>query len=127
MLEPNAQCYDINHPGRCVINLCKHFLTTLIACLALLLILPNPCLPPATYSLINRMLLGLNVWLPSLDPARLSGDLSFHAQILRRIQGACMDLSADTRCTMSKNLGLIVYGLLEPIDDPVSYIQIYRV
>jgi len=28
---------------------------------------------------------------------------------------------------MSKNLGLIMYGLLEPIDDPVSYIQIYRV
>jgi hypothetical protein len=73
------------------------------------------------------MLLGLNVWLPSLDPARLSGDLSFHAQILRRIQGACMDLSADTRWTMSKNLGLIMYGLLEPIDDSVSYVQIYRV
>ncbi|KAF8505717.1 rRNA processing/ribosome biogenesis-domain-containing protein [Russula emetica] len=85
---------------------------------ALRLVLPNPCLPPATYSLISRMLLGLNVWLPSLDPARLSGDLSLHAQILHRIQGACMDLSADTRCTMSKNLNLIMYGLLEPIDNP---------
>jgi hypothetical protein len=73
------------------------------------------------------MLLGLNVWLPSLDPARLSGDLSLHAQILRRIQGACMDLSADTRCAMSKNLNLIMYGLLEPIDNPVSYVQIYGV
>lgn len=73
------------------------------------------------------MLLGLNVWLPSLDPARLSGDLSLHAQILRRIQGTCMDLSADTRCTISKNLNLVVYGLLEPIDDLVSYVQIYGV
>lgn len=85
---------------------------------ALRLVLPNPCLPPATYSLISRMLLGLNVWLPSLDPVRLSDDLSLHAQILRRVQGACMDLSADTRCAMSKNLNLIMYGLLEPIDNP---------
>ena len=73
------------------------------------------------------MLLGLNVWLPSLDPTRLSGDLSLHAQILRKIQGACMDLNADARCAMSKNLNLIMYGLLEPIDDPVSYVQIYEV
>lgn len=73
------------------------------------------------------MLLALNVWLPSLDPARLSGDLSLHAQILRRIQGACMDLNADTRCAMSKNLNLIMYGLLEPIDNPVSYVQIHGV
>ena len=71
------------------------------------------------------MLLGLNVWLPSLDPARLSGDLSLYAQILRMIQGACTDLSADTRCVMSKNLNLIMYGLLEPIDNPVSYVRIY--
>jgi hypothetical protein len=70
------------------------------------------------------MLLGLNVWLPSLDPARLSGDLSLHAQILRTVQGACMDLSADARCAMSKNLNLIMYGLLEPIDNPVGYVQI---
>ena len=73
------------------------------------------------------MLLGLNVWLPSLDPARLSGDLSLHAQTLRRIQGACIDISADTRCTMSKNLNLIMYGLLEPIDNPVRYVQIHGV
>lgn len=72
------------------------------------------------------MLLGLNVWLPSLDPARLSGDLSLHAQILHRIQGACMDLIADTRCAMSKNLNLLIYGL-EPIDNPVSYVRIYGV
>ncbi|KAI0284276.1 rRNA processing/ribosome biogenesis-domain-containing protein [Russula aff. rugulosa BPL654] len=85
---------------------------------ALRLVIPNPCLPSATYSLISRVLLGINVWLPSLDPARLSGDLSLHAQILRRVQGACMDISADTRCAMSKNLNLIMYGLLEPTDNP---------
>lgn len=38
-----------------------------------------------------------------------------------------MDLNADTRCAMSKNLNLIMYGLLEPIDDPVRYVQIYGV
>jgi hypothetical protein len=36
-----------------------------------------------------------------------------------------MDISADTRCAMSKNLNLIMYGLLEPTDNPVSYVQIY--
>ena len=38
-----------------------------------------------------------------------------------------MDLSANTRCAMSKNLNLIMYGLLEPINNPVSYVQIYGV
>ncbi|KAI0304160.1 hypothetical protein BC826DRAFT_215112 [Russula brevipes] len=90
---------------------------------ALRLVLHNPCLPPAIYSLVNRMLLGLNVWLSSLDPARLSGDLSLHAQILRELQGASIDLSADSRSPMDTSLGLIIHELLEPIDDPVSYVQ----
>jgi hypothetical protein len=126
MLEPITRCYDISHPGRYVINLsslCNYPLTSPTAGLALRLVLPNPCLPPATHSLISRVLLSLNIWLPSLDPIRLSSDLSLHAQILRRIQGASIDLSADARCAMSRNLGLVMYGLLEPIDNPVSYVQ----
>jgi hypothetical protein len=129
MLKPSARCYDNIHPRRYVIDL-SLLVSTLqrpTAGLALQLVLPNPCLPPATYSLVSRVLLGLNVWLPSLDPARLSGDLSLHAQILRRIQRASIDLSADARCAMSRNLGLIMHGLLEPINDPVSYVQTYRV
>jgi hypothetical protein len=104
-------------------SLCDDPFTSPTAGLALRLVLPNPCLPPATHSLISRVLLSLNIWLPSLDPIRLSNDLSLHAQILRRIQGASIDLSADARCAMSRNLGLVMYGLLEPIDNPVSYVQ----
>ena len=88
--------------------------------LALRLLLRNPRLPPATYSLINRVVLNLNIWLPSLDPARLSDDLSLHAQILRGFQGASIDISADTRSAMGSSLGLIMHELLEPVDDPVS-------
>jgi hypothetical protein len=88
--------------------------------LALRLLIRNSSLPPTTYSLISRVVLNLNAWLPSLDPARLSGDLSLHAQILRRFHGASIDLSADTRSAMGSSLGLIMHELLEPIDDPVS-------
>lgn len=105
----------------------EHPLTSFMADLALRLVLPNPCLPPATYSLISRVLLGLNIWLPSLDPVRLSSDLSLHAQVLRRIQAVSIDLSADARGAMSRNLGLVMYGLLEPIDNPVSYVKTYGV
>jgi len=66
------------------------------------------------------VLLSLHIWLPSLDPARLSNDLSFHARVLRGLQGASVDLSADTRSAMGGSLGLIIHGLQEPIDDPVS-------
>jgi hypothetical protein len=125
MLEPTARCDDISYPGRYVINLTslEHPLTSFMADVALRLVLPNPCLPAATYSLISRVLLGLNIWLPSLDPVRLSSDLSLHAQVLRRIQAISIDLSADARCAMSRNLGLVMYGLLEPIDNTVSYVQ----
>ncbi|KAI0004959.1 rRNA processing/ribosome biogenesis-domain-containing protein [Russula compacta] len=86
---------------------------------ALPLVLHNPCLPPATYSLVCRVLLGLNVWLPSLNPVRFSGDPSLHAQILRGLQSASMGLgAADTRSAMGRSLGLIIHELLEPMDDP---------
>ena len=79
------------------------------------------------HSLISRVLLSLNIWLPSLDPARLSDDLSLHAQILRGFQSASIDLSADTRSAMGQSLGLIMHELLEPIDDPVSiYVQTWE-
>jgi hypothetical protein len=116
-----AQCDDFDHTGWYAMNLFR--LQTLFNRShdpALRLLLRNPSLPPATYSLISRVVLNLNVWLPSLDPARLSGDLSLHAQIVRRLQGASIDLSADTRNAMSSNLGLIMHELLEPIDEPVS-------
>jgi hypothetical protein len=112
---------DFNHARWYVMNLFR--LQTLFNRAhdpALRLLLRNPCLPPATYSLISRVVLNLNVWLPSLDPARLSGDLSLHAQILRGFQCASMDLSADTRSAMGSSLGLIMHELLEPIDNPVS-------
>ena len=97
---------------------------TRVDVLALRLLLRDPCLPPAVHSLISRVLLSLNIWLPSLDPARLSDDLSLHAQILRGFQSASIDLSADTRSAMGQSLGLIMHELLEPIDDPVSiYVQ----
>ncbi|KAH9965998.1 rRNA processing/ribosome biogenesis-domain-containing protein, partial [Russula dissimulans] len=85
---------------------------------ALRLVLHNPYLPSATCSLVSRVLLSLNIWLPSLDPARLSDDLSFHARILRAFQGASIDLSADTRSAMGRSLGLIIHEFQEPIDDP---------
>ncbi|KAI9507018.1 rRNA processing/ribosome biogenesis-domain-containing protein [Russula earlei] len=97
-----------------------HKTMTLTTLDALRLILQNPYLPPATYSLISRLLLGLNVWLPSLHPTRLSNDQSFHALLLRGFQGTSIDLSADTRGVIGRSLGLIMHGLQEPIDDPAT-------
>ncbi|KAI0251352.1 rRNA processing/ribosome biogenesis-domain-containing protein [Lactifluus subvellereus] len=84
-------------------------------------VLHNPCLAPTIFSLASRVLLGLSLSLSSLDPARLSHDLAFHAQMLRRLQVASLGLAADAQSTMGRGLSLSILELLEPLDGPVSY------
>lgn len=91
-------------------------------CLALRSVLHNPYLPPATHSLASRVLVGLNLTLPFLDPARLSHDLMFHAKILHGVQAVALELCASTWGAMDRSLGLIMHEL-DPPDDPVSYVR----
>ncbi|KAI0307217.1 hypothetical protein B0F90DRAFT_1814005 [Multifurca ochricompacta] len=71
-----------------------------------------------TYSLASRVLLSLYLSLPSMDPTRLSRNLTFQAQILRELQVASLDISASALGAMSRSLGLVIHGLLEPLDEP---------
>jgi hypothetical protein len=44
--------------------------------------------------------------------------------MLRGLQTASLDLGTDAQDTMSRNLSLIMRELIEPLDDPVSYITL---
>jgi hypothetical protein len=87
------------------------------------MVLRNPCLAPSIFSLASRVLLSLSLSFSYLDAAQLSHDPTFHARMLRGLQVASLDLGADAQGTMGKNLGLIIRELLEPLDDPVSYVR----
>ncbi|KAH9045464.1 hypothetical protein EDB85DRAFT_2070270 [Lactarius pseudohatsudake] len=90
---------------------------------ALRLVLHNPYLPSATHSLASRVLVGLNLTLPLVDDAQLSHDPMFHTKILREIQAVALDLCASSRGAMDRSLSLITHDLLDPPDDPVSYVR----
>jgi len=91
--------------------------------LALRLVLHNPYLPPATHSLASRVLVGLNLTLPFLDPAQLSHDPMFHTKILRGIQVVALELCASSWGAMDRSLSLIMHELLDSPDGPVSYVR----
>ncbi|KAI0268321.1 rRNA processing/ribosome biogenesis-domain-containing protein [Gloeopeniophorella convolvens] len=76
--------------------------------------LHNPYLAPAIHSLASRVIIGLNLSLSLLDPAQISQDLKFHADILHRLQVLSLDLGAGTRNAMSKGLALTIHELREP-------------
>jgi hypothetical protein len=86
-------------------------------------VLHNPYLAPAIFSLASRVLLDLSLSFPYSDPARLSHDLAFHGRLLRGLQVASLDLGADAQNTMGRHLSLIIRELSEPLDDPVSYVR----
>lgn len=85
---------------------------------ALRSVLHNPYLPPATHSLASRVLVGLNLTLPSLDPAQLSHDLTFHTKILHGIQAVALEFCANSWDAMDRSLSLITHELLDPLDGP---------
>ncbi|KAI9466959.1 hypothetical protein BJY52DRAFT_1141931 [Lactarius psammicola] len=85
---------------------------------ALRLVLHNPYLPPATHSLASRVLVGLSLTLPFLDPAQLSHDLMFHTKILHGIQVVALELGASSWGAMDRSLSLIMHELLDSPDDP---------
>lgn len=88
------------------------------------MILRNPCLAPSIFSLASRVLLSLSLSFSYLDAAQLSHDPTFHARMLRGLQAISLDLGVDVQDTMGENLGLIIRELLEPLDDPVSYVRL---
>lgn len=82
----------------------------------------NPYLPSATRSLASRVLVGLSLTLPVLDPAQLSYDLMFHTKIVHGIQAVALDLSASSWGAMDRSLSLTMHEL-DPPHDPVSYVR----
>jgi hypothetical protein len=102
--------------------LCNLLLNILKGSLALRSVLHNPYLPPATHSLASRVLAGLNLTLPFLDPAQLSHDLMFHTKIIHGIQAVALELCASSWGAMDRSLSLIMHEL-DPPDDPVSHVH----
>ena len=94
--------------------------------LALRLVLHNPYLPPATHSLASRVLVGLNLTLPSLDPAQLSHDVGFHTETLQGMQIVTLELCASSWGAMDRSMNVIMHELLDPPDVPVSYVRYER-
>ena len=91
-------------------------------------VLRNDFVSHTTRSMTSRILLAIQLSLPSISAYQLSPDITLHSKITRKIQSINIDLGAGTSSALSKALPLIIYGLQEqvPYDTVSAFIILLR-